>query len=1248
MSLPRPTLFPSLSAILGITLFQTASLNAAVSYEKQIVPVWDRYCLDCHGADDADGGLAMDSFAGLMKGGDEGLAIVAGKADESLLVKFLEGRSGRGGKNEFMPPGKREKLKPEEIALIRLWIKEGATGPANPKGPRVATSREVNVPKVAPKTTPKKAIHALAYSSAAKLLAVGRYGSIELMEPATQQVQRTLSGFKGMVNAVAFSPDGMTLYAAGGEPGISGEVRAWKVADGSEFKNFAGHTDACYALAVSPDGKLLATGAYDQKIRLWDTATGAEQKVLTGHNGSINGLAFRPDGQVLASASADRTVKLWGMPEGNRLDTFSQPLKEQNCVVFSRDGKQLFAAGMDSRIRIWDISPTAKEGSNQIRTSRFAHEGGLLGLCLSADGKYLASSAADRSLKLWNAAELTEKFVLEKQSDWAPAVAFASVGGPLFAGRADGGLGVYETDTGKPAATAMKKPAAPAAKAVMAKKPAPAKPAKPAITRVLFPALHIGSSTTFSVQGQALDAEPKVFFNHAGIQGQVVKSSVSATKIRIKAAADASLPRGTYEMWLKTAQGDTPRVKVYADELLPQTTQAADFLQGPRILTALPASVWGALTETGQQDVYRFKARLGEELVFDLAVQQIDSKAKSPRLEILDESLNILSLNRGLDAGSDPFIAWKAPRDGSYLVRVSNTTLDGSPAHLYRLTTGALPYVTGWSPLAATAGKDAKVTLIGHHLETVPAIPVKPGSMGLLPVPPPAAANARFRVNPVQLVSDLPQTAEAEPNETAASAQSITIPGTVNAVLHRAGEADADCYAFDAKKGQTWIIETLAAMVGSPADTKIELLDADGKPVPRLLLQAVRDSYNNFRSVDANNPDIRLQNWEEMALNEYVYFNGDIMKTFRMPRGPDSGFLFYSGGGKRRAYFDTSATSHALDEACYTVVPHPLGTALIPNGLPVFTLFYTNDDEGTRRLGRDSQLTFTAPADGRYIVRVTDTRGQSGTRSVYALTVRPPKPGFAVAFSMGNVTSIAPGASVGFSLRANRADGYDGPIRVDFSGLPAGYRISTPVIIEAGHDLATGSLQAAVSAKPDAVTGWSQFKAIASAEIGQQKTSQTVSGTFTQLSTAPEPKFIVHLEPDAQGKPAGHAENQSLVLVPGQSVKAWIRVERKAGFNDLISFDVHDLPHGVIIDDIGLNGVQVRAGETERPIELRCAPWVQAQDRLCHVAMASARAEQDSAGLTTSAPLLLKIRQPGGVAAAAEKTAPAQPPSASK
>ncbi|MEZ5384909.1 MAG: c-type cytochrome domain-containing protein [Prosthecobacter sp.] len=1182
-----------------------------IDYSKQIVPLWDTYCIDCHSDDDADGGFALDTFAALMKGGEEGVAIVPGKSGESMLVKFLEGRSGRGGKNEFMPPGKREKLKAEEIALIKAWIDAGAKGPLVAEGK--PKPKEVITPKIMPTVAPKRSIQAVAFSPKVQLIAVGRYGEVELLNPVTRAVIRKLTGLKGKANAIAFSPDGDAVYAAGGEAGIVGEVKRWKTSDGTLQQSFDGHLDAAYALAVSPDGKLIATGAYDQKIRLWDAMTGKEVALLKGHNGAVNGLSFRPDGRVLASASADRTVKLWSIPGGQRLDTLSQPTKEQTSVVFSADGKRLYAGGDDNRIRMWQVSADAKEGTNKIITSHYAHEGGILNLTRSIDGKWLASTSTDKALKIWNAADLTEKVPLEKQPDWSAAIAFNDRD-QLIAGRIDGSLAVYDSTSGK-----------------LVTAPAPPKPAmaaKPELARITPCAAHIGGDVMVSLAGKNFAEDTKAFASHAGIKVQIAKSSIKPTSARLKITTSADVPRGAYDVWLKTAAGESARMKVYADDIAPVVTKAADFTDAPVAVAQLPASQWGTLTEIGQHDAYRFTAKAGKELVLDLAVAQIGSKAKSPTLEIMDTNHTVLAVNRGLDSGSDPFLAWKAPADGDYIVIVSNTTMDGSADHAYRLTIGALPYVTAWSPLAAQAGKDTQVTLIGHHLGEKASVMMKPDKEGMANVPLDAKA-LRFRSMPVLRVNGMAQASEVEGNDDIDKAQFVTAPVTVNGMLSKVNAAaDTDCFAFDAKKGQTWIIETLADQAGSPADTKIEVLDAKGELLPRLMLRAVRDSYNNFRSVDANNPDIRLQNWEEMELNEYVYFNGDVMKIFRQPRGPDGGTLFYTSGGKRRAYFDTSATAHSLDENCYVVEPHAIGDRMTPNGLPVFTVHHANDDSGDRKIGSDSRLTFAAPADGRYIVKVTDTRGWSGERFVYALSIRQPKPDFSVKLAGMNPT-VMPGAAVGFSFRAERVDGFDDPIQIEVSGLPAGYFATSPMLIEAGHDLISGSLRAAPDAKADA--DWSQLKITAN---GGGVTHD--AGSFGKVTLGAKPKFIIVLEPDNGGKPVmreikDETKPLEITLVPGQTVKAWLRAVRQ-GNDAIINLDVHGLPHGVIIDDIGLNGVQIRAGENERPIFFRAAKWVQDQDKLIHGALSSARAEHNSAGLQTSFPVLMKIRKPGGVA----------------
>ncbi len=116
-----------------------------------------------------------------------------------------------------------------------------------------------------------------------------------------------------------------------------------------------------------------------------------------------------------------------------------------------------------------------------------------------------------------------------------------------------------------------------------------------------------------------------------------------------------------------------------------------------------------------------------------------------------------------------------------------------------------------------------------------------------------------------------------------------------------------------------------------------------------------------------------------MDLNDYMYFNGEVLED--LPPGPGSGcghgLLFR--GRKATRLFQHQPGGAWLDDLCYAVEPRPLDARVVPNGLPVFTLYYMNDDDGERKLGRDSKLVFTAPAKGAYFVRVNDTAAGAGT-----------------------------------------------------------------------------------------------------------------------------------------------------------------------------------------------------------------------------------------------------------------------------
>jgi WD40 repeat protein len=404
--------------------------------------IFSKYCLDCHDSKEPEGKLVLENYEGVMKGGENGVVIVPGKSSDSVLVKMVEGKFLKDGKALFMPPKKRKKLDAGEVATIRAWIDGGA------KPPVAAIVREISVPEIKPKVSPRNPINAIAHIPNSTAIALGRYDEVQLCSAETGSLIRTFSGHHGNVNALAVSAHGHRIYAAGGEDSRFGEMKIWQVADGKLLRTIQGHKDAIYSVAISPDGKTVATGSYDQKIKLWDVATGNELKTLSGHNGCVYGLAFRPDGKILASASGDRTVKLWDVATGTRRDTLSQPLKDVYTVAFTPDGKKLAAGGVDNRIRIWQISENAAETTNPILESKFAHEGAILRLVFSADGQTLVSTADDRTAKIWNFNGMRERVMLEKQPDWAPALDFVSAN-EIALGRLDGTIGFYDLN-GKP------------------------------------------------------------------------------------------------------------------------------------------------------------------------------------------------------------------------------------------------------------------------------------------------------------------------------------------------------------------------------------------------------------------------------------------------------------------------------------------------------------------------------------------------------------------------------------------------------------------------------------------------------------------------------------------------------------------------------------------------------------------------------------------------------------------------------
>lgn len=403
-----------------------------------------------------------------------------------------------------------------------------------------------------------------------------------------------------------------------------------------------------------------------------------------------------------------------------------------------------------------------------------------------------------------------------------------------------------------------------------------------------------------------------------------------------------------------------------------------------------------------------------------------------------------------------------------------------------------------------------------------------------------------------------------------------------------AAMGEADDYPFTAKAGETWVFEVDAARSKSKLDSKLAILDAKGAPVEQVVLQATRDSWLTFRGKDSmTSSDFRVHNWEEMELNELLYVNGEVVKLHLYPRGPDSGFNVYPGFGNRRAWFQTTPLSHPLGQPCYIVRALPPGSDPGRTGLPVYRLYHENDDDPERRFGADSVLRFTAPADGDYVVRLADTRGFGGEGYDYTLIARGLKPDFAVASAWMDL-KLAPGSGRELAFTATRLDGYEGPIEITLSGLPETLSIAQPVVIEPGQDRAFATLRSTASFRGLSQEDAAKVNVMATAVIDGEPVARE-AGKASAIAPLDKERLRVHLKPDGDSGKMAEDGVLEFTIRPGQTITAIVAADRN-GLGGDIPFGKEDagrnLPHGVYVDNIGLNGLLLQPEENEKRLFL--------------------------------------------------------------
>lgn len=165
------------------------------------------------------------------------------------------------------------------------------------------------------------------------------------------EVSQTLEGQDSCINDLAISPGGR-LLASGSEDSI---IRLWQLPDGTLMKMLKGHTEGVTCVAISPDGRLLASGSGDTTIRLWRLPDGKMLQMLKGHTEGVWCVAISPDGRLLASGSGDSTIRLWRLPDGAALTTLEGHTEGVTCVAISLDGRLLASGCKDGTVGLWKV-----------------------------------------------------------------------------------------------------------------------------------------------------------------------------------------------------------------------------------------------------------------------------------------------------------------------------------------------------------------------------------------------------------------------------------------------------------------------------------------------------------------------------------------------------------------------------------------------------------------------------------------------------------------------------------------------------------------------------------------------------------------------------------------------------------------------------------------------------------------------------------------------------------------------------
>jgi hypothetical protein len=443
--------------------------GGAVSFINDVAPILRESCFGCHGAKNPKGKLDMTRYESLRRGGTKEDPIVEGKPDESYLIEVLT--ADHTDKKRMPPVESGDALPKPKIETLSRWIKEGAKIDANVKKD-ADLFKELRIrfkPPVPPAAYPYAVtITALAFTPDNKKLVVSGHHELLVHDAETGKLEKRIRTRSRRAMAMTFLSDGK-LVVAGGRPGEEGDVRVYDLAGGKPTRTegdvsyFDGvndrsvmvkllleSDDEVLCLALSEDGKKLASGGCDRLVNVWDLSDGLDkatraEPAIENHADWVMSVAFSSDAKQLFTSSRDKTAKVWDLTNKESVLTFPDHQNTVYGVAPKSDGKAGFSVGEDNQLRMWSTA-----GGNLGKQTRnvAAHTKGVLKLAAVPKKPMLVSCGGDSAVKVWNADSLAPVRTLSGLSDHVYAVAVSPDANLVAAGSFVGEVRVWKLGDG--------------------------------------------------------------------------------------------------------------------------------------------------------------------------------------------------------------------------------------------------------------------------------------------------------------------------------------------------------------------------------------------------------------------------------------------------------------------------------------------------------------------------------------------------------------------------------------------------------------------------------------------------------------------------------------------------------------------------------------------------------------------------------------------------------------------------------